>query len=57
MKKIEGKWQKFVEQARKQLGIKKARQYEPILLDYTDAELAVLKDGGKIERAPKPVKK
>ena len=56
MKKIEGKWQKLVENARKQYGLEKTQKYEPIILDYTDAELEVLRCGGKIMRKPNIVK-
>ena len=52
-----GNWQKFVESVRKEFGLKKTQKYEPIVLDYTDNELAVLKDGGKIKRVPQIVKK
>lgn len=47
-----GKWQKFVDTARKVLNVKKTQKYEPIVLDYTKKELEILRYGGKISRTP-----
>ena len=47
------KWNEFVEEVREKYGIKKTKKYEPIILDYTNAELEILRCGEKISRIPK----